>query len=207
MFHGHNDHTNGLKYLTQVIDLSHVEVISHPHCFCPKTEGGEWIGAPYSATEMETLCRYRPSVSPRALSDELLFLGEIPSSNDFEKRNGIGQINIDGKWHTDYNMDDTALVYKGEEGLFIITGCSHSGICNIAAYARKVLNENTIAGIIGGFHLLTENDPLDKTIRYLMHSNVTSLYPCHCVSLKAKCKMSEMLNLTEVGAGLQIEIL
>ncbi len=47
-------------------------------------------------------------------------------------------------------MDDTALVYKGEKGSYIITGCSHSGICNIAEYAKKVCGDNRILGIIGG---------------------------------------------------------
>jgi len=65
----------------------------------------------------------------------LAFLGEIPSSNSFEIRKPIGKINASGTWNEDYNMDDTALIYKSVEGLFIITGCSHSGICNIVEYA------------------------------------------------------------------------
>ncbi|AKL94749.1 hypothetical protein CACET_c12840 [Clostridium aceticum] len=31
----------------------------------------------------------------------------------------------------DYVLDDTAIVYKSEKGIYIITGCSYSGICNI----------------------------------------------------------------------------
>ncbi len=33
---------------------------------------------------------------------------------------------------------DTALAYVGKEGLSIITGCSHAGICNIIAQAKAL---------------------------------------------------------------------
>lgn len=41
-------------------------------------------------------------------------------------------------------MDGTALVYKSENGIYIIAGCSHShsGICNIVEYAKQVCNDN-----------------------------------------------------------------
>ena len=29
-------------------------------------------------------------------------------------------------------------------------------------------------------------------------------FPCHCVSLKAKIKMAETLNVSEVGVGMEI---
>lgn len=50
--------------------------------------------------------------------------------NDFENRKPIGKKMIEGKILVDdYVMDDTALAYKSENGIYIITGCSHSGIC------------------------------------------------------------------------------
>ena len=43
-----------------------------------------------------------------------------------------------------------------------------------------------------------------QTIRYLERMGVKTLYPCHCVSLKAKIKMAETLNVSEVGVGMEI---
>lgn len=204
--HGHNDHTNGLKYLSQTMNLSNITLISHPQCFFPKRDRDDFIGSPYSTTEIERLCIYRPFAQPYAISDHFMFLGEIPPSNEFEKRKAIGKIMKMESWHNDYNVDDTALAYRGTEGIFIITGCSHSGICNIVEYAKKVLHEDRITGIIGGFHLFEDNMQLAKTIDYLGSCNIKCLYPCHCVSLKAKCRMSERLPLSEVGAGMQIDV-
>ena len=53
----------------------------------------------------------------------------------------------------DFLIDDSALVYKSDKGLFVITGCSHSGICNIIEYAKEVCSEDRIIGCIGGFHI------------------------------------------------------
>lgn len=112
-------------------------------------------------------------------------MGEIPTVNDFESRYSIG------KRIEDTLKDDSAIVYKSKEGLFVVTGCSHSGICNILEYAKRVCNDNRIYGVIGGFHLFDVNNRLEKTINYLKDNNIESLYPCHCVSLKAKIEMAK----------------
>ena len=64
-------------------------------------------------------------------------MGQIPDTMDFENRKLMGEIEIDGKYKDDYIMDDSALLYDTEDGIYIITGCSHSGICNIIEYAKK----------------------------------------------------------------------
>ena len=128
----------------------------------------------------------------------------IPDRAAFEKRNAIGRTRIKGKWQDDYVRDDSALVYRGEEGIFIITGCSHSGICNIVQYAQTVCGRKRILGIIGGFHLFEADERLARTIDYLKCSGVEQLYPCHCVSLRAKAGMMEALPVKEVGVGMEL---
>lgn len=98
------------------------------------------------------------------------------------------------------------MVYKSAEGIFIITGCSHSRICNIVESAKMIRDEHRVAGMIGGLQLFETDKQLDRTIDYLMNCDIKYLYPCHCVSLKAKCKMSKRLNLSEVVVGLRIDI-
>ena len=104
-------------------------------------------------------------------------------------------------------MDDSALVYNGAEGLFVITGCSHSGICNILSYARSVTDtKQPIQGVIGGFHLMEENRQLDETVQFLKTNTTGTLYPCHCVCLKAKHRMMMELPVEEVGVGMKLEL-
>ena len=85
---------------------------------------------------------------------------------------------LNGEKVDDNIEEDSAIVYKGNEGLFIITGCSHSGICNIIEYAKKICNENRILGIIGGFHLFECNKRIEKTVEYLKENSIELLYPC-----------------------------
>lgn len=203
--HGHDDHTGGLKYFFE--EERDIELIAHPDCFNEKEdENGLDIGSPLSKEELSKVCRFNLSKEPVQISEHITYLGEIPTVKDFEPRYSIGNCIVNGKKMNDTINDDSAIVYKSDKGLFIITGCSHSGICNILEYAKKVCNDNRIYGVIGGFHLLEVDDRLHKTIAYLKENNIKLLYPCHCVSLKAKIEMAKSLEINEVGVGLEINI-
>lgn len=203
---GHNDHSNGLRYLDNTIPLSGLKVISHPGCFNQKTVGNQSIGAPFSEEEIRSKSNYIPSETPLFLSENCVFLGQIPQKNDFEIRSPFGRVNVNGEWQDDYLLDDSAVALKTPKGLFLISSCSHSGICNVVEYAKEVCKEDRIAGILGGFHLFDVNDRLTRTIEYLESCHVERIYPCHCVSLLAKAKMMERLPVFETGVGLTIDL-
>lgn len=202
--HGHNDHTRGLKYLIQEYDLSNTKMVAHPDCFLPKEDGIESFGAPYSIKELHQLFHVILTKTPYKMSKHMTFLGEIPQLNFFEQRKKIGFCKREEVLENDYLMDDSAVVYQDSEGIFIITGCSHSGICNIIEYAKIVCGDHRIKGVIGGFHLFQTNEVLDKTIQYMKENKISQLYPCHCVSFQVKAKMNEVLHVNEVGVGLEL---
>jgi 7,8-dihydropterin-6-yl-methyl-4-(beta-D-ribofuranosyl)aminobenzene 5'-phosphate synthase len=79
----------------------------------------------------------------------------------------LGKTVISGDLTDDCTWDDSALAYKFPEGLVIITGCSHSGICNIVRQAQIICNEERIIDIVGGFHLLNPApELLNKTVTF-----------------------------------------
>lgn len=199
--HSHNDHTNGLPLLRQRFDVSTVPLISHPLCFYPRWYGNTYIGPPY-ATNIGSYFDYRPTREPQWLTKNCVFLGEIPVTHDFEPRRPIGELELDGTRQPDLMLDDSALACRTEHGLFIVTGCSHSGICNIISYAQQVCREDRIAGVIGGFHLLQDTPQLDATIEFFKSLGPTCrLYPCHCVSLHNRAKILQQLTFPEIGSG------
>lgn len=204
--HSHNDHTRGLQFLNEAMDLSNMELTAHPDCFIRKYCDGLYIGPPYVGDEIGDIVKFRPSAGVKKITEHLLFLGEIPRTNDFENQTPIGVAEVDGALVDDYNRDDSALVYKSEDGIFVITGCSHSGICNIVEYAKQVCGEERILGVLGGFHLFEDDAQLKRTIAYMESNQVQMLYPCHCVSLRARAKMMERLPVTETGVGLVVEV-
>ena len=202
--HGHDDHTRGLRFLKERFDVP-APLIAHPYCFSPRWVDDTYIGPPYT-TDIEEQFGCYLVYDPIWLTENCVFLGEIPVYHDFEPRYAIGEVEIDGERRPDYLLDDTALVCRTEQGLFIITGCSHSGICNIVTHARAVCGEERIAGIIGGFHLLQRSPRVDATVEFLKTLGPDCrLYPCHCVSLHAKARMAQSLEIGEIGVGSVIE--
>lgn len=203
--HGHDDHTRGLKYFLK--QKKNIDIIGCPNVFDYKENNtGLFIGSPLNEKEINDLGNLILTDKPIRISDNIYFLGKIPIVFDFEKRYKIGKTIKNNVKEDDFLEDDSAIVYKTTEGLFIITGCSHSGICNIIEYAKTVYNDERIIGVIGGFHLSKNDERLKKTINYLKDNNIKYLYPCHCVSLEAKIEMAKELKINEVGVGLEIEL-
>ncbi|MCC3868432.1 MBL fold metallo-hydrolase [Terrisporobacter mayombei] len=204
--HGHDDHVGGIKYLAQEKLNPSLKIIGHSLAFNKKIKNNQCISSPLDINGMKNMGEVQLSKGPIKISENIYFLGEIPSTMGFEPRHSIGEIEIDNKYEKDFIYDDTALVYKGKEGLFIITGCSHSGICNIVEYAKKVCNENSVIGIIGGTHLREYNDRANKTLEYFKDNNINKLYLGHCTSFEVKSYIHSSIPITEVGVGLKLEI-
>jgi 7,8-dihydropterin-6-yl-methyl-4-(beta-D-ribofuranosyl)aminobenzene 5'-phosphate synthase len=214
--HGHIDHTGGLAAFARHLVDARLEgslprvpqLIAHPRCFWPKEKDGRKNG---SAVREEEIRRQFPaslSAKPVWITDDLVFLGEIPRRFAFEQGDpGKRMIyRPDGKIEPDFLLDDSALGYRSPEGLVIITGCSHAGICNIIEYAREVCGEREVRDIIGGFHLIRpEPERLDKTGAYLGRLSLNALHACHCTSLAAKIALAGKCPVQEVGVGMKFE--
>lgn len=212
--HGHNDHTGGLGELIRLYAEARLEernlrippIIAHPDAFLEKRENGLIIGTTLSTSQLKSTFPLNLSKKPVILSDKLIFLGEIERNNSFEGINSIGETIKDAICQEDFVLDDSALVFKSDLGLVIITGCSHAGICNIIEYAKKICNEDRICDIIGGFHLLNPSeDQLAHTSKYMERNQIDTIHACHCTDLYSKIWLSQVTNLKDVGVGLVLE--
>ena len=164
--HGHNDHTGGLTPFIEEKIAPSAKLIAHEDCFVGKYYGEEYIGAPYDVEQILYLADCQLTAEPVAITENLWYLGEIPRKLDFEPRTVIGKRERMGAWEEDDLLDDTALAYRTENGLFIITGCAHSGICNIIEQAKAVCGDDRIIGVLGGFHLFEDDDRAAATAAY-----------------------------------------
>lgn len=199
--HGHNDHTGGLQYMKQEGILLNKRIIAHPLAFERKEYGCGDIGSPLSKSELEKITELLLRKEPCDITEKLVFLGEIPDIFEWESRKSIGKTVIGEQKTGDKVRDDSAVVYRGTDGLFIITGCSHSGICNIIEYAKQVCHQDKVEGVIGGFHLFDTDERLDRTIEYFKENNIKILSPCHCVSFAAKARIHQSIPINEIGVS------
>ena len=210
--HGHIDHTWGLLPLIRALterdfafdgDVlpSKQKLIGHPHAFLEKSGAPvpRQIGSLFSLNSLQSLFDVEMAKEPRWLNEHVLYLGEIPRKTAFEPSYALGET-VDGP---DYLLDDTALAVVTDEGLIILTGCSHAGICNIVQYAQKLTGEARIRDIVGGFHLLDPSEErLTGTVDFLAQVQPKALHACHCTDLRSKVALAEQLPLHEVGSGL-----
>lgn len=202
--HGHDDHTGGLRYLPD--EVRGMGLYAHPDVFQPKRFAGDSIGIPVSAEELKSRFTLHLSREPVALTERLIYLGQIPRTNDFESKRPLGERFSDGAWEPDFLADDSALVYRGKEGITVITGCSHAGICNITEYAKRVCGDDRVAGIIGGFHMLKMTSRVGKTVDYLKRIHPKRLCPCHCTCFHARAAIHAAVPVEEVCVGDVLEI-
>ncbi len=183
--HGHNDHTRGLKFLN--LENKNVKFTAHPNIFDTKIgEDKIHYGCPISKEELKKKYVLNLTQNPYWISEHLCFLGKIENNKSSD-------------------IDDSALVYKAEKGLFIITGCSHSGIINILKYAQKVTGINHIYGIFGGFHLISKSDiEIEEIAQVFKDEQIQYLAPCHCCNLNSKIILSKYLPIEEICSGDEI---
>ena len=208
--HGHHDHTLGLKYFIAQkqaqLGMKNSKLLMHPRALYRKTADLREIGFDLQWAELEIL---EPQLSskPVWLNERLLYLGQIERLVEHEGKNTLGEEYLpDGTKQADYIYDDTAIAYKGEQGLVIITGCSHSGIGNIIAQAKRLCQEERIQAVIGGLHLRNpQPELLTATVEHLATQAIGDLVACHCTDQNSRIALAKLGNLVSPTVGLTLE--
>lgn len=192
--HGHWDHGNGLRF------IKNKTLICHPECFIKRyrKKDDESIGLPINLNDAKNNFELVLSKKPYKISENIIFLGEIPRLNDFEAK--TTPFYLEDK-KDDFVMDDSALAIKSEKGLIVIAGCSHAGICNTIEYAKKVTRLTNVYAVIGGFHLLKLDEITLKTIDYFKREKIEKIYPSHCVEEIVLKKFEEVLGSGRIYSG------
>lgn len=195
--HGHWDHGDGLNY------LNNKTLISHPAAFIKRFHKNEKtnLGLSLGRDELELRFRLITSSESYFINQNIIFLGEIPRKNDFEAKTTAFE---DLNGNEDFVPDDSALAIIEHDGLIIVTGCSHAGICNIIEYAKAVSGLNRIKSVIGGFHLKHNNTQTQKTIQYFKDNDVGSVYPSHCTELPAMYAFYKSFRNQQVKTGMTL---
>lgn len=192
--HGHFDHGNGLSYLTGG------KLLCHPGCFVKRyrRQDNISIGLKNSKTELSSKFDLQTTDQPLMITENIYFLGGIPRLTGFESQK-TSFVFDDGS--PDFVIDDSALALIMPEGLFVVTGCGHSGIVNTLEYSRKVSGINKLYGIMGGFHLKENDVQTQETIKYIKENKLTYVLPSHCTELPALCAFHKAFSISQLKTG------
>jgi 7,8-dihydropterin-6-yl-methyl-4-(beta-D-ribofuranosyl)aminobenzene 5'-phosphate synthase len=203
--HGHWYHTDGLKFFAP--EGGRRKLVAHPDIFADRHRAtGEYNGTACTRRGLETKFDLVLTREPYQISEAVYFLGEIPRANDFEAQKTSFFRMEDGERLPHFLMDDSALAIRTRRGLVIITGCSHSGVCNIVEHAKKVCEESRVHAVLGGFHLLNNSERPERTVGYFQENPVSHLYPMHCTDLPSLCRFHAAFGSTKLCSGDFVEI-
>lgn len=192
--HGHCDHGDGLGFLREKT------LVCHPGCFVKRyrKRGSGNLGMALSKEELAERFSLKLSRKPYQLTEHLIYLGEIPRRNEFEARDTPYRLE-DGE--EDFILDDSGLVYRGENGLVVVSGCAHAGICNMVDYAIEITGTRQLEAVLGGFHLKDMDARTAKTIEYLRERKVKHVLPSHCTRQPALGGFHSAFGMQQVVTG------
>jgi 7,8-dihydropterin-6-yl-methyl-4-(beta-D-ribofuranosyl)aminobenzene 5'-phosphate synthase len=192
--HGHYDHGNGLKY------LENTKLICHPKVFQKRYSGKKrrFVGIDITEDEASKKFDLQLTTKPYWLSEKMIFLSQIPRKINFEKHATRFKL---ANRVVDEIDDDSALVIVMKKGLFIISGCAHSGICNTIEYAKELTGIDSIVGVIGGFHLRFNDKQTQETIHYFKQIKPEIVMPSHCTGLPALSAFYNEFGGEQVKSG------
>lgn len=203
--HGHSDHIGGLSHwLSSCLKekKDQVRLVTHPRSLVPKFIGNRPTGNLVHPDALENHLELILTKEAYWLTKRLVFLGEITRSLPFESFQSKGSVRLNGKIYKDDLMEDSALAYKSNKGLVIITGCSHSGICNIIETAKHICQEERIHDVLGGLHLIEPSkERWEGTLEYLKKTAPDILHPCHCTKEIFRRELGKELPLEDMGSG------
>ena len=213
--HGHMDHFGALIPVMESLPSKPVPFYAHPSAFkqnrylrvgeirikFPPPDRAAWSRAGAEIIE---------SPGPALLAGgTVLFLGEIERRTDFEQGMPNAYFEKDGEETWDHIEEDSGIAaHLRGKGLVVLSGCSHSGIVNTVAYARKVTGVDKVHVVMGGFHLTGPAfEPIiAKTIEGLRAFDPDYVVPTHCTGRKAvmafEAAMPEKFILNMAGTRL-----
>ena len=198
--HGHYDHGNGLLY------LKGKRIVTHPCAFTTRYSGrsGRNLTVAVTRENVEAHNALVESREPLWISERIVYLGEIERTMPFEQKLAPQFHFADGT--ADPVIDDSAIAIETTKGIIVISGCAHSGICNIVEHARKVCQQSKVYGVIGGFHLTEINEQLSQTIDYLKKIGVEYVLPSHCTSAEVINEFRKNFKGEDVKTGMILEL-
>jgi len=106
-------------------------------------------------------------------------------------------------------LKEQALVLDTQQGLVVVTGCSHPGVAEIATRAVEVCPKRDFYLVTGGFHLgghsHAEVETIIKTFREL---GIQKVAPSHCTGDRAVQAFREAWgdDFLDLGCGAELKL-
>ncbi len=183
--HGHYDHTGGVKALLES-GCHPGATYFGPNFFARRyhREPGRLYPIGARLTEEFLFERAMPFyvLEPGILklSEQVFLVCGIPFKTELEKANPGMLRQYEGAYVVDDFNDETVVVVRGEQGLALLSGCSHRGVVNTCMWVSELFRE-PVHTFIGGTHLMDADEARIRATMARLHAlGVRRLGACHC---------------------------
>ncbi|MDI6894772.1 MAG: MBL fold metallo-hydrolase [Bacillota bacterium] len=200
--HCHYDHTGGLAEVIRRMGKRDIPVVAHPAVFRPNFVVRPRLyhvgmGTADSAGELARAgALLILTRDPLSLMEGVTTTGEVARVTDFEDVGFPVWTVQDGRLVPDPMPDDVSLLVNlKEQGLVVITGCSHAGIINILKHAIKLTGVDRIRAVLGGFHLVeAKPQRIEHTVSELLALAPQQVVAGHCTGTEAQFALRQALG-------------
>lgn len=186
--HGHFDHAGGLGHFLDINNRALIYI--KKEAFINKISKLNSVGMDLSLEIPSERVVYTNGVT--SINNEVFIVSDILSDSYLYKKQNPGMfIEVDGIKMEDNFSDEQYLVVPGNDGITIISGCSHLGIVNIINDAVSRF-QKPVNYILGGFHTSAAgDDEVDFLIKYLDELSPKAIGVSHCTGVNI---YSRLLN-------------
>jgi len=208
--HNHYDHTGGINVLKKKFDNKPNLII-----------GEKFFTTKYKKNNSEYQKISNDFIIEKELSDffKIIYVNDILklSDNIFIIRLSNGKSILKDYFFIkdtkenfveDNFNDEIILVYKNNNELSILSGCSHTGIEHIIKTVSSFFKNEKIKTIIGGLHLEKVTDNYFFKFTDMLKQKKIMLYPGHCTGGNRLKQLKELLknNCETLEIGKEINV-
>jgi len=207
--HAHYDHANGMPcfFCENEKAKFYLQETAGENCYFKKFIFHKYIGIPKRVMK-KYANRIEMASGLYKLYDGAYLLGHSTEGLSAIGKREMMYTKTKKGWKPDDFSHEQSLILETDKGLLIINSCSHGGAVNIIHEVQKAFPDQTIYGIIGGFHLFNKAEQeIREVARAIKKTGISYVCTGHCTKERAYRIMKEELGemISQLHVGLVIE--
>ena len=198
--HGHYDHTGGFPAFCRINDRTPIYIHRDAFRESYSLRGGRLHGSNdgirWTAEEKAEIDgRLVKTDGPFWITDDICVTGSIVKEKGFIPSERFYYRDEDGNIAEDDMSHEQCLVIRRSGGLYIFSGCSHTGVISAMETAKGLFPGEKIAMLVAGMHLYSAADEVrENVVKRVAAEAPECVMPVHCTGIKAICDLRSMLG-------------